>query len=306
MSSDSTDDVASLDGAEPSSLPSASKSDLLVRYLRSLSSIPRITREEEKELSQQIKEGGKQGQAAFEQLVRANLLLVVTIARRSPWRRIGVPLLDLIQEGNLGLMRAAQLYDGEQGVAFSTFAGGGINFAIMSSRYSQPGGMGYPSGVRQQIAKMQKVRKKFAQDKQRDPTEEELAAALGMRLRNLWKLQMAARQPVPLETPVDKQEKALSLAERISCPQASWTAEQLDGARLGDPLFKALAKLSADEGKLIKLRFGLEDGKDQTHKEISDRLGITEKRVRALLVRAMRKLKRSPLLRRAFREYLGR
>jgi len=300
--------------------------DLLGRYLQSLRSIPLLTREQERELSSQIRRGQsaestlqsallltskqrkqllrqiEKGQAAFEQLVQANLRLVVTIARR--WKRPETSLLDVIQEGNLGLMRAAELYDGQRNIKFSDFAGLWICFLIRSSKYSQPGGMGYPSGVHQRIAKMRKAVQEFVNENGRDPAGPELAKCMGVPVRTVWQLQMAAWRPVPLDAPANGQEEGPVLAERVSSADALSARDQVERNRLSDLLTKAVSKLSAEEQAVINLAFGLKSGIALTRAEICSELGISEKLLHTLWSGAMRKLRRRSPIRRVLAEFL--
>lgn len=290
MTSDSTDDADSWPLQ-----PSGGEDELIARYCRGLASIPLLTPEEEKELSRQIKEGGPTGKAAYDRLVRANLRLVVSIARQCRRRRHGVPMLDLIQDGNLGLMRAATDFDGDRGCRFSTYAVWWISNCIMRGKYSQHGATTPKQHDRHWIAKMRQASRKFTQDNQREPTDLELAGSLGIPLKKLWILQRAARQPVSLDTPIYEEGSGETLSDRIPSPENATPLARLERDSLRELLTRAASRLKAKELQIIKLRFGLEDGKEWTLEEIGDRFGRTSGNIHGTLVKALRKLRRSPL-----------
>ncbi len=286
MADDSINDTDSPD------LPAGVEDELLKRYFRDFSSIPLLTREGEGDLARRIKAGDK---AAYDKLVQSNLRLVVRIAYQLRRRRHGVQLLDLIQDGNLGLMRAAEDFDGDRGCKFSTYASWWIRSFVLRGPYSEPGCMHVPHSMQKKIAKMRKAIRVFAQEHSREPDDLELAEATGFKLEMVRKVRKAALQPVSVHTPVNQDGSKETLGDRIRSAQTAEPSKAMDEVALHGRLKEAASRLTKKELKVIKLRFGLEDGEDRTLQEIGEIFDVTRERIRQIEKQALGKLRDSPL-----------
>jgi RNA polymerase primary sigma factor len=269
-------------------------------YLREIGRIHLLTAEEEIELARKIVAGGAEGATAKRKLVQANLRLVVSIAKKYVGR--GMLFLDLIQEGNLGLIRAAEKFDHERGYKFSTYATWWIRQAITRSIADQARTIRIPVHMVETINKLKKVTRKLAQELSRKPTEEELAAAMGISVNKLREIIKVAQEPLSLETPIGKEEDS-RLGDFIEDREAEAPATTVAHELLREDLTEVLSSLSARERDVLRLRFGLDDGRQRTLEEVGQLFGVTRERIRQIEAKALRKL-RHPNRSRRLKEYI--
>jgi RNA polymerase primary sigma factor len=269
-------------------------------YLREIGRIKLLTADEEIELARKIAKGGPEGESAKRKLVQANLRLVVSIAKKYVGR--GMLFLDLIQEGNLGLIRAAEKFDHERGYKFSTYATWWIRQAITRAIADQARTIRIPVHMVETINKLKKITRKLAQEKSRKPNEEELAAAMGISVTKLREIIKVAQEPLSLETPIGKEEDC-RLGDFIEDREAEAPANTVAQELLREDLTEILAGLSARERDVLRLRFGLDDGRQRTLEEVGQLFGVTRERIRQIEAKALRKL-RHPNRSKRLKEYI--
>jgi RNA polymerase primary sigma factor len=269
-------------------------------YLREIGRIQLLTADEEIELARKIVQGGESGAIAKRKLVQANLRLVVSIAKKYVGR--GMLFLDLIQEGNLGLIRAAEKFDHERGYKFSTYATWWIRQAITRAIADQARTIRIPVHMVETINKLKKVTRKLAQDLSRKPTEEELALAMGITVPKLRDIIKVAQEPLSLETPIGKEEDS-RLGDFIEDREAEAPATAVAHELLREDLTEVLSSLSPRERDVLRLRFGLDDGRQRTLEEVGQLFGVTRERIRQIEAKALRKL-RHPNRSRRLKEYI--
>ncbi|MBX9687626.1 MAG: RNA polymerase sigma factor RpoD [Candidatus Obscuribacterales bacterium] len=277
-----------------------SSDDPVRMYLREIGRIPLLTAQQEIELARRIEAGGAEGAIAKRKLTQANLRLVVSIAKKYVGR--GMLFLDLIQEGNLGLIRAAEKFDHSRGYKFSTYATWWIRQAITRAIADQARTIRIPVHMVETINKLKKVTRKLAQDKGRKPTEEEIAEAMEISLTKLREIVKVAQEPVSLETPVGKEEDS-KLGDFIEDREAETPASSVTQELLRDDIIEVMAGLSPRERDVLRLRFGLDDGRQRTLEEVGQLFGVTRERIRQIEAKALRKL-RHPNRSRRLREYI--
>ena len=269
-------------------------------YLREIGRIQLLTAEEEIELARKIIKGGQAGQIAKRKLVQANLRLVVSIAKKYVGR--GMLFLDLIQEGNLGLIRAAEKFDHERGYKFSTYATWWIRQVITRAIADQARTIRIPVHMVETINKLKKVTRKLAQDLSRKPTEEELAKAMGITINKLREIIKVAQEPLSLETPIGKEEDS-RLGDFIEDKEADAPVKTVAHELLREDLAEVLSSLSPRERDVLRLRFGMDDGRQRTLEEVGQLFGVTRERIRQIEAKALRKL-RHPNRSRRLKEYV--
>jgi RNA polymerase primary sigma factor len=277
-----------------------SSDDPVRMYLREIGRIPLLTAQQEIELARRIEAGGAEGAIAKRKLTQANLRLVVSIAKKYVGR--GMLFLDLIQEGNLGLIRAAEKFDHSRGYKFSTYATWWIRQAITRAIADQARTIRIPVHMVETINKLKKVTRKLAQDKGRKPTEEEIADAMEISLTKLREIIKVAQEPVSLETPIGKEEDS-KLGDFIEDREAETPASSVTQELLRDDIIEVMAGLSPRERDVLRLRFGLDDGRQRTLEEVGQLFGVTRERIRQIEAKALRKL-RHPNRSRRLREYI--
>jgi RNA polymerase primary sigma factor len=269
-------------------------------YLREIGRIPLLTSTQEIELARKIEAGGAEGAIAKRKLVQANLRLVVSIAKKYVGR--GMLFLDLIQEGNLGLIRGAEKFDHERGYKFSTYATWWIRQSITRSIADQARTIRIPVHMVETINKLKKMTRQLAQDKGRKPTEEEIAASMEITVSRLREIVKMAQEPVSLETPVGKEDDS-KLGDFIEDRDGETPAMSVTQELLREDIIEVMATLSPRERDVLRLRFGLDDGRQRTLEEVGQLFGVTRERIRQIEAKALRKL-RHPNKSRRLREYM--
>jgi len=269
-------------------------------YLREIGRIQLLTADEEIDLARKIVKGGQVGIIAKRKLVQANLRLVVSIAKKYVGR--GMLFLDLIQEGNLGLIRAAEKFDHERGYKFSTYATWWIRQAITRAIADQARTIRIPVHMVETINKLKKITRKLAQDFSRKPSEEELAKAMGITINKLREIIKVAQEPLSLETPIGKEEDS-RLGDFIEDRDADAPVKTVAHELLREDLAEVLSSLSPRERDVLRLRFGMDDGRQRTLEEVGQLFGVTRERIRQIEAKALRKL-RHPNRSRRLKEYV--
>ena len=269
-------------------------------YLREIGRIKLLSANEEIELARQILEGGTPGAIAKRKLVQANLRLVVSIAKKYIGR--GMLFLDLIQEGNLGLIRAAEKFDHERGFKFSTYATWWIRQAITRAIADQARTIRIPVHMVETINKLKKVTRKLAQELSRKPTEDELAAEMNVSISKLREIIKIAQEPLSLETPIGKEEDS-RLGDFIQDDNVDAPVKMVASELLKEDLADVLCTLSPRERDVLRLRFGMDDGRQRTLEEVGQLFGVTRERIRQIEAKALRKL-RHPNRKKRLEEYV--
>lgn len=283
------------------SIPKGISVDDPVRmYLREIGRIKLLTADEEIDLARKIVAGGNSGAVAKRKLVQANLRLVVSIAKKYVGR--GMLFLDLIQEGNLGLIRAAEKFDHERGYKFSTYATWWIRQAITRAIADQARTIRIPVHMVETINKLKKVTRKLAQELARKPSEEELSAEMGISINKLREIIKVAQEPLSLETPIGKEEDS-RLGDFIEDKDADAPVKTVAHELLREDLAEVLGSLSPRERDVLRLRFGMDDGRQRTLEEVGQLFGVTRERIRQIEAKALRKL-RHPNRSKRLKEYV--
>ena len=280
------------------SLPKGISIDDPVRmYLREIGKIPLLKPHEEVELARRMHEGDE---LAKQRLVEANLRLVVSIAKRYVGR--GMLFLDLIQEGNLGLIKAVEKFDYVKGFKFSTYATWWIRQAITRAIADQARTIRIPVHMVETINKLIRVSRQLLQELGRDPKPEEIAKEMDMTEDKVREIMKIAQDPVSLETPIGEEEDS-HLGDFIPDDDAPAPAEAAAYSLLKEQIEDVLGSLNEREQKVLKLRFGLEDGRARTLEEVGKEFDVTRERIRQIEAKALRKL-RHPSRSKKLRDYL--
>ncbi len=266
-------------------------------YLKEIGKVPLLTAEREIELAKRIEKGD---QYAKEELCEANLRLVVSIAKRYVGR--GMLFLDLIQEGNLGLIKAVDKFDWRKGYKFSTYATWWIRQAITRSIADQARTIRIPVHMVETINKLIRISRQLLQDLGREPTPEEIAAEMDIPVEKVREIMKIAQEPVSLETPIGEEEDS-HLGDFIPDEEAPAPAEAAAFSMLKEQLFEVLETLTDREQKVLRLRFGLDDGRSRTLEEVGREFHVTRERIRQIESKALRKL-RHPSRSKKLRDYL--
>ena len=254
-------------------------------YLKEIGRVPLLTTEEEIELAQRMAKGDPY---AKKRLSEANLRLVVSIAKKYVGR--GMQFLDLIQEGNLGLIKAVEKFDYTKGFKFSTYATWWIRQAITRAIADQARTIRIPVHMVETITKVKKVSSQLLHENGHDPSPEEIADKLNMPVDKVREIMRVAQDPVSLETPIGEEEDS-HLGDFIPDDDAPAPAEAASHTLLKEQLNEVLNTLTDREAKVLKLRFGLEDGKARTLEEVGQRFDVTRERIRQIEAKALRKLR---------------
>ena len=291
---DLEDEVMDLDLSVPEGV---GIDDLVRMYLKEIGRVPLLSAEEEVELAKRMEQGDEE---AKKKLAEANLRLVVSIAKRYVGR--GMLFLDLIQEGNLGLIKAVEKFDYGKGFKFSTYATWWIRQAITRAIADQARTIRIPVHMVETINKLIRVSRQLLQELGRDPSPEEIAAAMEIPVERVREIQKVAQEPVSLETPIGEEEDS-HLGDFIEDEDAPAPAEAASYILLKEQLESVLDTLTPREEKVLRLRFGLDDGRSRTLEEVGQEFGVTRERIRQIEAKALRKL-RHPSRSRKLKDYL--
>ena len=254
-------------------------------YLKEIGRVPLLTAEEEVELAKRIEQGDEE---AKRRLTEANLRLVVSIAKRYVGR--GMLLLDLIQEGNLGLLKAVEKFDYQKGFKFSTYATWWIRQAITRAIADQARTIRIPVHMVETINKLVRVQRQLLQELGREPSAEEIAAAMGQPVARVREIMKVAQEPVSLETPIGEEEDS-HLGDFIEDEDAPAPPDAASFPLLKEQLQDVLDTLAEREAKVLRLRFGIDDGRARTLEEVGQEFGVTRERIRQIEAQALRKLR---------------
>ena len=269
-------------------------------YLKEIGKVPLLTAEDEIELSKQMEMGGEIGKKAQQRLAEANLRLVVSIAKRYVGR--GMLFLDLIQEGNLGLIKAVEKYDYRKGFKFSTYATWWIRQAITRAIADQARTIRIPVHMVETINKLIRVSRQLLQELGREPTPEEIAKEMNMSVERVREILKISQEPVSLETPIGEEEDS-HLGDFIQDDNVPVPADAAAFTLLKEQLVEVLGTLTEREQKVLRLRFGLDDGRARTLEEVGKEFNVTRERIRQIEAKALRKL-RHPSRSRKLKDYL--
>ena len=266
-------------------------------YLKEIGKVPLLSAQEEIELAERMQTGDER---AKKRLAEANLRLVVSIAKRYVGR--GMLFLDLIQEGNLGLIKAVEKFDYTKGYKFSTYATWWIRQAITRSIADQARTIRIPVHMVETINKLIRVSRQLLQEKGREPHVDEIAVAMNMSEDKVREIMKIAQEPVSLETPIGEEEDSI-LGDFIPDSDAPAPEDKAAYMLLREQLIDVLDSLTAREAKVLKLRFGLEDGRARTLEEVGGEFNVTRERIRQIEAKALRKL-RHPSRSRKLKDFL--
>ncbi|MEI3529965.1 MAG: RNA polymerase sigma factor RpoD [Bacilli bacterium] len=267
-------------------------------YLKEIGQIKLLSMDEELELADRIIAGDEEAKA---RLAEANLRLVVSIAKRYVGR--GMLFLDLIQEGNIGLMKAVEKFDVTKGYKFSTYATWWIRQAITRAIADQARTIRVPVHMVETINKLARIQRQLTLELNREPSEEELAKKMNISIDKIREIYKISQEPVSLETPIGEEDDS-HLGDFIKDERNMSPEEYATNELLKDEISEVLLTLTEREEKVIRLRFGLEDGKSRTLEEVGQMFGVTRERIRQIEAKALRKL-RHPSRSRKLKDYLG-
>lgn len=316
-------DEDELDAEEEYDFGALASSDTVGLYLKEMARVPLLTTEEEIELAMRLEAGLaaerklrrnptskhavewkfliEDGQAARDHLIKANTRLVVSIAKRYMCR--GVPFLDLIQEGNLGLMKAVEKFDFRRGFRFSTYATWWIRQTITRAIADQGRTIRVPVHMSDRIRRLYRVARELEQEYGRKPTAEEIAHEMGLEARKVQWMLRVSWQPLSLEHPVGEDEDS-ELGNFIENENSPTPAEWAENNMVRAKIEEVLSTLTPREARILRLRFGLQNGRAYTLEEVGQKFGLTRERIRQIEGRALRRL-RHPRRSRQLRDYLS-
>ena len=293
------DEVTEEEIAEADSMVDSYSTDDPVRmYLKEIGKVSLLTQEEEIELAVRMSQGDEE---AKRRMAEANLRLVVSIAKRYVGR--GMLFLDLIQEGNLGLIKAVEKFDYTKGYKFSTYATWWIRQAITRAIADQAHTIRIPVHMVETINKVIRVSRQLLQELGHDPSAEEIAAEMNIPVEKVRDILKIAQEPVSLETPIGEEEDS-HLGDFIPDEDASEPSEAASFSLLKEQLMSVLATLTPREEKVLRLRFGIEDGRTRTLEEVGKEFNVTRERIRQIEAKALRKL-RHPSRSKKLRDFLN-
>lgn len=266
-------------------LSDISLDDPVKMYLKDIGEVPLLSADDEIELARRIQEGDEE---AKKQLSEANLRLVVSIAKRYVGR--GMLFLDLIQEGNIGLMKAVEKFDYQKGFKFSTYATWWIRQAITRAIADQARTIRIPVHMVETINKLTRVSRILLQSLGREPTPAEIAKEMGVSEERVREIQKIAQDPVSLETPIGEEEDS-HLGDFIEDDRAVTPSDSVSTTMLKETLLSVLNSLTPREEKVLRLRYGVDDGRPRTLEEVGKEFNVTRERIRQIEAKALRKLR---------------
>ncbi|RFZ77156.1 RNA polymerase sigma factor RpoD [Lacrimispora amygdalina] len=287
-------DMESIDLSVPEGV---SVEDPVRMYLKEIGKVPLLSSEDEIELAKKIELGDEESK---QRLTEANLRLVVSIAKRYVGR--GMQFLDLIQEGNLGLIKAVEKFDYRKGYKFSTYATWWIRQAITRAIADQARTIRIPVHMVETINRLVRVSRQLLQELGREPVPEEIAARADMQVERVREIMKVSQEPVSLETPIGEEEDS-HLGDFIQDDQVAVPADAATFTMLHEQLMEVLDTLTEREQKVLKLRFGLNDGRPRTLEEVGKEFNVTRERIRQIEAKALRKL-RHPSRSKKLKDYL--
>ena len=287
-----------LEDMDVTNIEGVSVDDPVRMYLREIGKIPLLTYEEEAELAQRIIDGDEE---AKQKLAESNLRLVVSIAKKYVGR--GMLFLDLIQEGNMGLIKAVEKFDYNKGFKFSTYATWWIRQAITRAIADQARTIRIPVHMVETINKLIRTSRQLLQQNGREPTPEEIAKEMEISVEKVMEIQKIAQDPVSLETPIGEEDDS-HLGDFIQDEDSPAPQDSAAYTMLKEQLEEVMNTLTPREAKVLKLRFGLEDGKARTLEEVGKQFDVTRERIRQIEAKALRKL-RHPSRSKKLRDYMG-
>lgn len=291
------DDDIVLEAEDLSAIANAMADDPVKQYLKEIGGYPLLSLDEEILLARRIEKGDKE---AKRMLAESNLRLVVSIAKRYVGR--GLSFLDLIQEGNLGLIKAVDKFDYNKGYKFSTYATWWIRQAITRAIADQARTIRIPVHMVETINKLIRVQRQLLQELGREPHPEEIAKEMNLSIDRVREIQKISQEPVSLETPIGEEEDS-HLGDFIQDDQVPVPAEAAAFTLLKEQLNEVLGTLTDREQKVLRLRFGLDDGRQRTLEEVGKEFDVTRERIRQIEAKALRKL-RHPSRSRKLKDYL--
>jgi RNA polymerase sigma factor, sigma-70 family len=259
--------------------------DPVKMYLKDIGQVPLLTTDEELELAQKMSEGQE---AAKKRLSEANLRLVVSIAKRYVGR--GMLFLDLIQEGNLGLMKAVEKFDYQKGFKFSTYATWWIRQSITRAIADQARTIRIPVHMVETINRLVREQRILLQELGREPTLEELAERMGVSIERVSEIQKIAQDPVSLEIPIGEEEDS-HLGDFIEDDKTPTASDSVASTMLKEQIARVLDTLTPREEKVLRLRYGIDDGRPRTLEEVGKEFNVTRERIRQIEAKALRKLR---------------
>jgi RNA polymerase primary sigma factor len=274
--------------ARKKSDPKDDSGALLNKYLKSMGGIPLLSAKDEVEVARRIDDGGPDAELAKAALIKANLRLVVSIAKQYGYR--GLPLSDLIQEGNLGLMKAVEKFDYTRGFKFSTYASWWIRQSIIRAIESQIRTIRVPIYKLEIVNRVHQTQKMLFQKLGRDPSTKEIADDLEMQVEEVEELLKITREPMSLDAVVSDESES-TVIEFIENPDAEIPSERMDEADLREQIDDVLASLSPREEKVVRMRYGIGEPTHYSLEEIGSRFSLTRERIRQIEIKALRKLR---------------
>ena len=290
-----TEEVEIIDDADI--LEGVSLEDPVRMYLKEIGKVPLLSADEEIKLAKRMEEGDE---VAKKKLAEANLRLVVSIAKRYTGR--GMSFLDLVQEGNLGLIKAVEKFDYRKGYKFSTYATWWIRQSITRAIADQARTIRIPVHMVETMNRVNRTSRRLLQEYGREPTPEEIAEAMNLPVERVLEISKISQEPVSLETPIGEEEDS-HLGDFIQDEHIPVPADEAAHTLLREQLEKVMDTLSEREQKVLALRFGLEDGKPHTLEEVGREFQVTRERIRQIEAKALRKL-RHPTRSRKLRDFL--
>ena len=263
--------------------------DAVQMYLREIGKTSLINGNEEKELAKRIEKGDEE---CRQKLIRANLRLVVSIAKRYIYRTPNLGILDLIQEGNIGLAKAVEKFDYRRGFKFSTYATWWIRQAITRALADQSRTIRIPVHMIETISKYTQMKRRLSQELGREPLAEEIAIEMGMNIEKIHHIQKISQEVMSLESPIGEEDEDSTLAEIVKDDKSPTSTQLVSRLLLKDKINEILVDLSPREQEILKMRFGLEDSITHTLEEVGKKFNVTRERIRQIEAKSLEKIKK--------------